>query len=181
MRSGNRILENEPEFALLQKEFEKTKALIAELNTGYHAPDEIRRLLSRIWGQSVDESVRMFPPFYTAFGKATKVGKDVFINFGCTFLDQGCITLEDGVYIGPDVKVITENHPEEPDKRHTLKTAPVVVRSNAWLGAGAIILPGVTVGRNSIVAAGAVVTKDVADNTIVGGVPARVIREIKQG
>lgn len=180
MRSGNRIKENEPEYALLRKEFEKTKEIVAELNTGYHTPEEIRQLLSRIWGQPVDESVGLFPPFYTAFGKATRVGREVFINFGCTFLDQGCITLEDGVFIGPGVKVITENHPEEPSKRHTLKTAPVTIRNNAWIGAGAIILPGVTVGRNAIVAAGAVVTKDVPDNVIVAGVPAKVMREIQQ-
>ena len=120
----------------------------------------------------------MFPPFYTAFGKTTRVGKNVFVNFGCTFLDQGGITLEDGVFIGPGVKILTEAHPEQPEIRHTLLTRPVIIRRKAWIGAGAIILPGVTVGENAIIAAGAVVTKDVSDNTVVAGVPARILRTI---
>lgn len=160
------------------EEIENTRKLVSELNTGYHAPDEIRELLERIWGRPLDASVRMFPPFYTAFGKRTHVGREVFINFDCTFLDQGGITIEDGVFIGPGVKVVTEHHPEDPAVRHQLLVKPVVIGRNAWIGAGAIILPGVTVGENVIVAAGAVVTKDVPDNTIVGGVPARFIRNI---
>ena len=110
----------------------------------------------------------------------TRVGKNVFINFGCTFLDQGGITLEEGVFIGPEAKVVTENHPEEPVLRHTLLVKPVRICHNAWIGAGAIILPGVTVGENAIVAAGAVVKKDVPANTLVAGVPAKVVRNIKQ-
>ena len=178
MRNGERISETAPE--LLCDEIEKTRRCIAELNTGYHAPDEIRAILECIWGQRLDSTVRMFPPFYTAFGKMTTVGKEVFINFGCTFLDQGGITLEDGVFVGPGVKIATEGHPEEPERRHSLITAPVVIRRNAWIGAGAVILPGVTVGENAIVAAGAVVTKDVADNTVVAGIPAKYIRDINQ-
>lgn len=180
MRNGERITETDADFPLLHSEIENTKKLICELNTGYHSPDEIRTMLERIWGQSLDASVRMFPPFYTAFGKLTRVGQKVFINFGCTFLDQGGITLEDGVFIGPGVKIITENHPEEPTLRHNLLVKPVVIQRNAWIGAGAIILPGVTVGENAIVAAGAVVTKSVPDNVIVAGIPAKIIRNIKQ-
>lgn len=180
MRSGERITETDADFPRLCEEIENTKRLVGELNTGYHAPHEVRALLERIWGQPLDASVRMFPPFYTAFGKTTRVGKAVFINFGCTFLDQGGITLEDGVFIGPGAKILTEGHPEHPDTRLTLLTQPVVIRRKAWIGAGAMILPGVTVGENAIVAAGAVVTKDVPDNTIAAGVPAKIIRNIKQ-
>lgn len=180
MRSGERPSETDPDFPLLCEEIENTKRLVGELNTGYHSPDEVRALLERIWGQPLDISVRMFPPFYTAFGKTTRVGKEVFINFGCTFLDQGGITLEDGVFIGPGAKILTEGHPEQPEIRHTLQTRPVVIRNMAWIGAGAIILPGVTVGENAIVAAGAVVTKDVPDNAIVAGVPAQILRTISQ-
>ncbi len=179
MRSGRRITETDPDFPRFCEEIENTKRLVGELNTGYHSPDEVRTLLERIWGQPLDASVRMFPPFYTAFGKMTRVGKGVFINFGCTFLDQGGITLEDGVFIGPGAKILTEGHPEQPKIRHTLQTKPVVIRRKAWIGAGAMILPGVTVGENAIVAAGAVVTKDVPDNTIVAGVPAKISRNIK--
>lgn len=178
LRSGKRISEKDSDFPRLCEEIENTKRLVGELNTGYHSPDEVRALLERIWGQSLDASVRMFPPFYTAFGKTTRVGKNVFINFGCTFLDQGGITLEDGVFIGPGAKILTEAHPEQPEIRHTLQVQPVVIRRKAWIGAGAIILPGVTVGENAIVAAGAVVTKNVPDNTIVAGVPAKILRSI---
>lgn len=179
MRRGERITETDSDFSRLCEEVENTRRLVGELNTGYHSPDEVRALLERIWGQPLDRSVRMFPPFYTAFGKTTHVGKEVFINFGCTFLDQGGITIEDGVFIGPGAKILTEGHPEEPELRHTLHTEPVVIRRKAWIGAGAMILPGVTVGENAIVAAGAVVTKDVPDNAIVAGVPAKVLRNIK--
>lgn len=179
MRNGERIRENDPDFPRLCEEIENTRRLVGELNTGYHSPDGVRILLERIWGQSLDASVRMFPPFYTAFGKTTRVGKGVFINFGCTFLDQGGITLEDGVFIGPGAKILTEAHPEQPEIRHTLQTRPVVIRRKAWIGAGAIVLPGVTVGQNAIVGAGSVVTRDVPDNAVVAGVPAKFIRNIK--
>lgn len=179
MRAGERVTETDPDFPRLCEEVENTRRLVGELNAGYHSPDEVRALLERIWGQPLDVSVRMFPPFYTAFGKLTRVGREVFINFGCTFLDQGGITIEDGVFIGPGVKIATEHHPEEPAARHNLLVKPVTIRRNAWLGAGAIVLPGVTVGENAIVAAGAVVTRDVPDNAVVAGVPAKVIRNIK--
>ena len=122
----------------------------------------------------------MFPPFHTAFGKLTRVGREVFINFGCTFLDQGGITLEDGVFIGPGAKILTEHHPEAPEVRHRLLVKPVTIRRNTWIGAGAVVLPGVTVGENAIVGAGAVVTKDVPAGTVVAGVPAKVLRNIEE-
>lgn len=179
MKAGELILETDPEYPKLYAEFEKTMSFVGQLNSGYHTPEEIRSLLGRIWGQEPDVTVRMFPPFYTAFGKFTTVGKGVFINFGCTFLDRGGITLEDDVFIGPGVQLITENHPEQPSLRHNVYTKPVVIKRGAWIGAGAIILPGVTVGEHSIIAAGAVVTKDVPDRVIVAGTPAHVMRAIK--
>ena len=179
MRRGDHVGHDDPDYPQLWQEFETTRALVAELNSSYHTPDEQRSLLERIWGQELDESVRMFPPFYTAFGKMTKVGKGVFINFGCTFLDQGGITIGDGVFIAPDVKILTEGHPEEPSRRHTLMTKPIKIGDRVWIGAGATILPGVTIGENAIVAAGAVVSRDVEPDTIVGGVPARVLRKIR--
>ncbi len=178
MRRGERITHDDPDYPLLWQEFEKTRSLVAELNGSYHTPEQISSLLSQIWGQDASQ-VRMFPPFYTAFGKTTRVGKGVFINFGCTFLDQGGITIEDDVFIAPDVKILTEGHPEEPARRHTLLTAPVHIGRNVWIGAGAMILPGVSIGENAIIAAGAVVNKDVAANMIVGGVPARELRPIR--
>ncbi len=179
MRSGELILETDPDYPKLRDEFEKTMNLVGELNSRYHTPDEIRALLAQIWGQEIDPSVRMFPPFHTAFGKFTKVGKGVFVNFGCTFLDRGGITLGDDVFIGPNVQLITENHPEQPQNRRNVYARPISIGRKVWIGAGAIILPGVTVGENSIVGAGAVVKKDVPANVIVAGVPAKIVREIK--
>lgn len=179
MKAGELIPETDPDYPALYTEFEKTMNLVAQLNSGYHTPIEIRELLGRIWGRKLDDSVRMFPPFHTAFGKFTKVGKGVFINFGCTFLDRGGITLEDDVFIGPNAQLVTENHPEQPSERHNVYAKPITIRRGAWIGAGAIVLPGVTVGEHSIVAAGAIVTKDVPDNMIVAGNPARVMRNIK--
>ena len=100
------------------------------------------------------------------------------MNHGCSFLDLGGITIEDDVLIGPQVKLVTENHLVDPANRKSLDLNSIVVKKNAWIGAGAVILPGVTIGENSIVAAGAVVIQDVPSNTIVGGVPAKHIKNI---
>jgi len=120
----------------------------------------------------------VFAPFYTNFGRFIKIGKNVFVNHACTFLDMGGITLEDDVLIGPKVNLITESHPMEPENRKSLISRPIVVKRNAWIGAAATILPGVTIGENAIVAAGAVVTRDVLPNTIVAGVPAKTVKTL---
>ena len=141
--------------------------------------DEIRERLSEIIDSQIDKSTTVFVPFYTNFGKHIKLGKNVFINHACTFLDLGGITIEDDVQIGPKVNLITENHPVDPTKRKHLDLKSILIKRNAWIGAAATILPGVTIGENSIVAAGAVVNKDVPDNSIVGGIPAKLIKAIK--
>ncbi|HEY0655457.1 MAG TPA: sugar O-acetyltransferase [Chryseosolibacter sp.] len=140
--------------------------------------DEMRERLSDIIDSRIDKSTTVFVPFYTNFGKHIKLGKNVFINHACSFLDLGGITIEDDVMIGPRVNLTTENHPVDPATRKYLDLKSILIKRNAWIGAGATILPGVTIGENSIVAAGAVVNKDVPDNTIVGGVPAKIIRSI---
>lgn len=141
--------------------------------------DEIRERLSEIIYSQIDKSTTVFVPFYTNFGKHIKLGKNVFINHACTFLDLGGITIEDDVQIGPKVNLITESHPVDPTKRKHLDLKSILIKRNAWIGVGATILPGVTIGENSIVAAGAVVNKDVPDNCIVGGIPAKLIKAIK--
>lgn len=140
--------------------------------------DEMRERLSEIIESKIDRSTTVFVPFFTNFGKHIKLGKNVFINHACTFLDLGGITIEDDVLVGPKVNLITENHPVDPSKRKDLELKSILIKRNAWIGAAATILPGVTVGENSIVAAGAVVHKDVPDNTIVGGVPAKIIKDV---
>ena len=129
-----------------------------------------------IWAALIG-STTVFTPFHTNFGKHITIGNHVFINHGCSFLDLGGITIEDNALIGPKVNLITENHPIDPTQRKSLILHPILIKKNAWIGAGATILPGVTIGENSIVAAGAVVNKDVPANTIVGGVPAKIIKE----
>ncbi|WP_197284383.1 DapH/DapD/GlmU-related protein [Bacillus sp. JCM 19041] len=120
------------------------------------------------------------PPFYTDFGQNIRVGKDVFINQGCTFMDRGGITIEDKVLFGPKVNLVTINHPISPKDRRSTYNKPILIKTGAWIGIGATIMPGVTVGKNSIVSAGAVVTQDVEDNVIVAGVPAKVIKQIDE-
>lgn len=155
----------------------KTIKLLASLNVSTDI-NQIREQLSEITGSEIDASTTIFIPFYTNFGRHINIGKRVFINHACSLLDMGGITIEDDVQIGPKVNIITENHPIDPSQRKSLDLKPVVIKKNAWIGAAATILPGVTVGENAIVAAGAVVNKDVAANTIVGGIPARLIKTI---
>lgn len=140
--------------------------------------DEMRERLSEMIDSKIDKSTTVFVPFYTNFGKHIRIGKNVFINHACSFLDLGGITVEDDVLIGPRVNLTTENHPVDPTKRKYLDLKPIHIKRNAWIGAGVTILPGITIGENSIVAAGAVVNRDVPDNSIVGGIPAKVIKTI---
>jgi acetyltransferase-like isoleucine patch superfamily enzyme len=177
MRAGGIIPNSDPQWAEVWEIVNQTIALSAKLNASGNI-DDIRAILSEIIGQNIDPSTTVLAPFSINFGKHTTIGNNVFINHGCSFLDLGGITIEDDVLIGPQVKLVTENHPVEPSNRKSLDLKSIHIGKNVWLGAGAIILPGVTVGENSIVAAGAVVTKDVPNNTIVGGVPARVIKKI---
>ncbi len=154
--------------------------ITAEINGSYHEPPQLRALFSRLIGQPVDESFGLFPPFYTDCGKNIHIGKNVFINMGCKFQDQGGIFIGDGALIGHNVVLATLNHAISPGDRATMIPAPIHIGRHVWIGANATVLPGVTIGEGAIVAAGAVVTKDVPKNTMVGGVPARVIRTIDE-
>lgn len=117
-------------------------------------------------------------PFYTDFGKHISFGKDIFINQNVTFVDLGGIYLENNVLIGPGSRLLTVNHLVDPLKRRGLLVESIRIKENAWIGANVTILPRVTVGKNTIIAADATVTKDVPDNVIVAGTPARIIKEI---
>lgn len=150
--------------------------VVAELNSGYRAPDEVRALLSRLTGTVVDESVTVFPPFFSEFGKNLTLGKDVFVNSGCRFQDTGGITIGDGTLIGHGCTLTTLNHAVDPARRADMLPAPVRIGRKVWLGAAVTVVPGVTIGDGAVVGAGAVVTKDVPADTIVAGVPARVVR-----
>lgn len=152
----------------------------SELNGSYHTPEEIRTLMSKLTGREIDESFRMFPPFYSEFGKNIQIGKDVFINSGCRFQDHGGIVIGDGTLIGHNVVLATINHDLDPQKRGDNILAPITIGKSVWIGASATVLPGVRIGDGAVVAAGAVVTKDVPENVVVGGVPARVLKKIAE-
>ncbi len=156
----------------------EARRITFRLNTAYHTPDEVRELLSELFGYRVPQSLRVFPPFYTDFGKNITLGEEVFINACCHFQDHGGVFIGDGCQIGHNVVFATLNHGFSPEDRKTTYPAPIVLGKNVWVGSNATLLPGVTIGDNAIVAAGAVVTKDVEPNTVVGGVPARLIKTI---
>ena len=148
----------------------------AEINNGYRTPDEVGALLAELTGKPVDESVVVFPPFYSEFGKNLTLGRGVFINLGCRFQDTGGITIGDGTLIGHGSTLTTLNHDVDPDRRADMIPAPIRIGRKVWLGAAVTIVPGVTIGDGAIVGASAVVTKDVPANGIVAGVPAKLIR-----
>ncbi len=154
--------------------------ITGELNGSYHTPEEIRTLMKKLTGREIDESFRMFPPFYSEFGKNIHIGKDVFINSGCRFQDHGGIIIGDGALIGHNVVLATINHDLDPLKCGDNILAPIIIGERVWIGASATILPGVRIGDGAVVAAGAVVTKDVPENVVVGGVPARVLKKIAE-
>ena len=157
--------------------FEAMK-ITSEINNSFHEPQVLRELFSRLIGKEVDEGFGLFPPFTTDCGKNITIGKNVFINSGCRFQDQGGITIGDNALIGHNVVIATLNHDMNPEKRGSLMPSPVKIGNRVWIGAGAIILPGVTIGDNAVVGAGSVVTKDIPENTVAVGNPARVIRSI---
>jgi acetyltransferase-like isoleucine patch superfamily enzyme len=177
MKAGVPIRLDDPEYYKIQEVVNRTIRLSAGLNTSTDIA-QIRERLSELTGSELDASTTVFVPFFTNFGRFTRIGRNVFINHACSFLDMGGITVEDHVLIGPKVNLITENHPIDPADRRALICKPIVIKRNAWIGAAATILPGVTIGENAVVAAGAVVSRDVPANTIVGGVPAKFIKAI---
>jgi len=178
--AGEIISLDDPEYGKIASLITKAQKLIAEMNSSYQSPQQIRELMSRLTGRAIDPSFFMLPPFYTDFGKNIRVGKNVFINHSCEFMDRGGITLGDNVLIGPKVNLVTINHPVDPALRRSTYCAPIVIKKNAWLGVSVSVMPGVTIGENAIVAANSVVTKDVAANTLVGGIPAKVIKTIDE-
>jgi acetyltransferase-like isoleucine patch superfamily enzyme len=178
LRNGETVAANNPEAYKLREASFETKKLLVQMNNSSD-PAEIRNLLSQITGSEIDGSLVVFTPLYINYGKNIKIGKNVFINFDCVFLDLGGITIDDNVLIAPKVSLLSEGHPVSPDERESLIPGHIHIGKNAWIGAGATILPGVTIGENAVVAAGAVVSKDVPANTIVGGVPSKIIKTIE--
>lgn len=178
LQRDNHIAAGSPAHEFMHKAADEARRITAEINGAYRTDEELRALMSRLVGYRVDDGFRLFPPVYTDFGKNIKIGKDVFVNSGCCFQDQGGVTLGDGCLVGHNVVFATLDHDKRPGRRGDMTAAPIVVGKDVWIGAHATILKGVTIGDGAIVAAGAVVTRDVPPNTIAAGVPARVVKTI---
>ncbi|MEX2804185.1 DapH/DapD/GlmU-related protein [Streptococcus sp. H31] len=179
MTSGEVIKKDSPVYREIHEVTAETLPMVEDLNMVKRDKEAVRTLIGQIIGKELDETTEITLPFRTDFGRHIRLGKEVFINTDVMLTDLGGITLEDKVLIGPRANLITVNHPSNLKQRRGLILKPILVKRNAWIGAGATVLPGVTIGENAIVAAGSIVSKDVPDNTIVAGVPAKVIKEVE--
>lgn len=174
---GKPIAAGSPMHQTMHRMSQEALRITAEINSRYHTPEELRRLMSALTGKPLDDTFAMFPPFHTDCGKNITIGSGTFINMGCSFQDWGGIHIGRDCLIGHNCTICTVNHSKAPDKRGDMVCRPVRIGNKVWIGANVTILPGVTIGDGAIVAAGAVVTKDVAACTIVGGVPAKMIKD----
>ncbi|MFE5480234.1 DapH/DapD/GlmU-related protein [Nocardia sp. NPDC056541] len=173
---GERVLG--AEFTAMHERVLQVSALTSRLN-GLPFDDEAGKaaLLGEILGRPLPAGLTIYPPFYTDHGLNLDLAERVFINQGCTFLDYAGIRLGRGVMVGPKATFITMGHPVDPEERRRFLTgAPIDVADNVWIGAGAMILPGVSIGRDAVIAAGAVVADDVPANSLVAGSKAAVRR-----
>lgn len=155
---------------------ERARKITMKINNKYHSANKVRKLFFKLTGQKLDDTFTLFPPFTTDYGQNITIGKNVFINSGCSFQDQGGIIIGDNVLIGPQVVIATLNHDFTPNFRKNMNPSPVMIENNVWIGANVTICPGVTIGENSIIGAGAVVTQNIPKNCIAVGVPAKVIK-----
>jgi acetyltransferase-like isoleucine patch superfamily enzyme len=176
--AGERVAAGEPEFDTMDRYAREAQRITAEINTGYHDEEEIKALMERLIGKDIPGRFRLFPPVYSDFGKNISIGEDVFINSGCCFQDQGGVSIGKGCQIGHQVVFATIDHGLMPEKRHDIFMDRIVLEENVWVGSHATILKGVRIGHDSVVAAGAVVTKDVPPRSVVAGVPAKVVKTL---
>lgn len=179
LKSGKPVSMAHPEMGQLADEAYEAFSILNRFNQTFNQK-EARLVLAELIGKEVADTTTVYPPFHTNYGKNIYLGKNVFINHDCSILDLGGVEIEDDVMIAPRVSITSENHPIQNTERKTLVPGKVVIKKNVWIGAGATILPGVTIGENSVVAAGAVVTSDVPDNTVVVGIPAKPIKRTDQ-
>ncbi len=169
MRNGQLIPRRTPQARAVTDRVQVVMELTSRLNVLGHSDLQARAaLLSEILGRAMPETLTLYPPFYCDYGLNLEFGERVFVNQNCSFYDMGGITIGDRTLIGPGVTLTTAGHPVEPAERFDgITTAPIVIESNVWIGANATITPGVRIGSGSVVAAGAVVAKDVPSNCIV--------------
>lgn len=151
--------------------------LVFAINHTMPYTEEYNKLVKELFGDNLGDGAMVMPPLKGVCFDRVRIGKNVMIMPDCLMMSRGGISIEDDAMIAANVQLISNNH--DLHDRQLLICKPVHIGKKAWIGAGATILPGVTVGENAVVAAGAVVTKDVAPNTIVGGNPAKFIKNIE--
>lgn len=178
MDSGEEVEADSDVHRLMTAASERAMRITSHMNATFVSLSDTRAQLERLFMRPLPEGVGLFPPFTTDCGLNTHLGADVFINAGCRFQDQGDIHIGDRALIGHNCVIATLNHNMDPARRANLLPAPVRIGADAWLGSNVTVLPGVTIGEGAVVAAGAVVTHDVAPRTVVGGVPAKLIRNL---
>ena len=164
----------------LEVERQKAKELLHRYNQAEAEPER-HTILQQMLG-AIGQSSIIWPPFYCSYGRNTYLGDHVFINYMCTILDNNEVRIGSHVMIGPAVQIYTAAHDLQAETRNQgwELAKPIAIEDNVWIGGGAILLPGVRIGKNAVVGAGAVVTRSVPANTVVAGNPARVIRNIDQ-
>jgi maltose O-acetyltransferase len=177
MLAGDPYNANDPELQQLSR---RAMRLTEKYNrTSVDEPDERRRLLVELLG-GIGEGVELRPPFFCDYGSQIRIGARTFANFNLVALDVGAITIGEDVQIGPNVQLLTPTHPTEPEPRRAKVEGakPIVIGDNVWLGGGVIVCPGVTIGADTVVGAGAVVVRDLPPNVVAVGNPARVVRTL---
>ncbi len=180
VKTGKKIIANSPQHLLMHELLNEAVRITHKINNEHHTPEEIQELFSELTNQPINRTLGLIPPFNTDCGKNIHIGENVFINSGCKMQDQGGIYIGDDVLIGHNTCLLTLNHAKEPENRADMFPSPIYIGNKAWLGSNVTVLQGVTIGEGAIVAAGAVVTKDVEANTIVGGIPAKFIKNVSE-
>lgn len=176
LKAGEPVDMMSPEYRPAIEELRRADLALFRLNHTEPTPEKLSKALDELFDGHDHSGLGIMTPAQIDFPKQLTIGRHVFINHSFTAMSIGGITLEDNVQIGPRVTIVTDNHDFE--NRYVLKCKSVRVKRGAWIGANVTIMPGVTIGENAVVAGGSVVTKDVPDNTVAGGNPARVLKQL---
>lgn len=178
-KNGQVISNSDPDIKKILKIILNTQKLLKKINCKNLSEKKKNQLFTKVIGKKIPDNFMFLTPIHIDFGRNIIIGSNVFINFNCSFLDRGTITIGDNVLIGSNCNIFTTNHPIEPKNRKSTISKAITIKNDVWIGGNVTILPGITINANSIVGAGSVVTKDVPENVIVAGNPAKIIKNIK--
>ncbi len=178
MNAGEECIAGSPGHRTMTALSERAMRITSRMNAQFDNLSGAREQFAELTRCTLPEGFGLFPPFYTDCGVNIHVEEGVFINMGCKFQDQGGIYIGARALVGHNCVIATLNHNMDPALRANLLPAPVHIGADVWIGANCTILPGVTIGDGAVLAAGAVVTKDVEPNTVIGGVPAKVLKRL---